>query len=387
MRQLRGARWQSEPGFRSLGWLIAREREDVLDDVPKLAAPGTVVLLGAGASVDAGLPTSLELHEQLTKTLPQLYSNLAKLVFAEGEDIDPERLFRVLEFLHVVETGGRPYDRRPVTDSPDVARLVKSWDSSIEEYLEYQKDTVRGGSTGRVIDGLWKALADIFLIPMLIGERQLGYLLQLVSAMRGQTIVTLNYDNAIEVAMSQAFAFSLDDDPRPRPTQPWFESNRSLRLIRLHGSLQWRRERRTGDVRVLSSDEVANFTRDGVADWDGDTPGVIFGGGNKLRPDGPYLDLYYEFRAALAEARQVVVIGYSFRDAHVNEALRRWFLSAQEGSVLRLSRITSEIPTVVLNWGDRRQVDLQLVAGPVWKTISRLVGPSPRLLGNENDDK
>jgi hypothetical protein len=359
----------------------------VLDDVPKLAAPGTVVLLGAGASVDAGLPTSIELHEQLTNTLPQLYSNLAKLVFSEGEDIDPERLFRVLEFLHAVETRGRPYDRRPVTDSPDVARLVKSWDSSIEEYLEYQKDTVRGGSTGRVIDGLWKALADIFLIPMLIEERQLGYLLQLVSAMRGQTIVTLNYDNAVEVAMSQAFAFSLDDDPRPRPTQPWFEPNRSLRLIRLHGSLQWRRERRTGEVRVLSSEEVANFTRDGVADWDGDTPGVIFGAGNKLRPDGPYLDLYYEFRAALAEARQVVVIGYSFRDAHVNEALRRWFLSAQEGSVLRLSRITSEIPAVVENWGDRRQVDLQLVAGPVQKTISHLVGPSPRLLGNENVDE
>ena len=65
--------------------------------------------------MDAGLPTSIELHEQLTKTLPQLYSNLAKLVFAEGEDIDPDPLFRVSEFLHVVETGGRPYDRRPVT--------------------------------------------------------------------------------------------------------------------------------------------------------------------------------------------------------------------------------------------------------------------------------
>jgi len=138
---------------------------------------------------------------------------------------------------------------------------------------------------------------------------------------------------------------------------------------------------------VLSSEEVANFTRDGVAGWDGDTPGVIFGAGNKLRPDGPYLDLYSEFRAALAEARQVVVIGYSFRDAHVNEALRRWFLSAQEGSVLRLSRITPEIPAVVENWGDRRQVDLQLVAGPVQKTISRLVGPSPRLLLNENVDE
>jgi hypothetical protein len=55
--------------------------------------------------------------------------------------------------------------------------------------------------------------------------------------------------------------------------------------------------------------------------------------------------------------------------------------------VLRVSRITSEIPAVVENWGDRRQVDLQLVAGPVQKTISRLVGPSPRLLADENVDE
>jgi len=37
-----------------------------------------------------------------------------------------------------------------------------------------------------------------------------------------------------------------------------------------------------------------------------------------------YLDLYREFKDVLAEDRQVIVIGYSFRDAHVNEAVRRW---------------------------------------------------------------
>jgi hypothetical protein len=316
-----------------------------------------------------------------------LYSELAQLVFKDGEDIDPERLFRVLEFLHAVETADRPDDRRPVTDSLDIARLVGSWDSSIEDYLDYQKDTVRGSPTGRVIDALWKALADIFLIPMLIGDRQLGYLFQLVSAMRGQTIVTLNYDNTIEVAMSQALTFSLDDGPYPRPPQSWFEPNKSLRLLRLHGSLQWRQDWRTGEIRVLMPEEVANFSRDGVAYWEGDTPGVIFGARNKLRPDGPYLDLYAEFRAALAGARQVVVIGYSFRDAHVNEALRRWFLSAPEGSVLKLSRMTSEIPAVVDNWGHRRQVDLQLVPGPARETMARLVAPGPRLLGDENVDE
>jgi hypothetical protein len=319
--------------------------------------------------------------------LPGLYSNLARLVFKDREDIDPERLFRVLEFLHAVETTGRPHDRRPVIDSPDIARLVGTWDSSIEEYLAYEKNTVRGGATGRTIDALWKALADIFLLPMLNRERHLDYLLQLVSAVRGQTIVTLNYDNAIQVAMSQALTFRLDDGPYPRPPQSGFEPDRSLRLIRLHGSLQWRRDRQTGEIRVLTPEEVAEFSRDGVAHWDGDTPGVIFGAGNKLRPDGPYLDLYYQFRAVLAETRQVVVIGYSFRDAHVNEALRRWFLNAPEGSVLRLSRMTPKIPAFVDEWDNRREVDLQLIPGPARETMTQLVAPGPRLLRNEEVDE
>jgi hypothetical protein len=84
---------------------------------------------------------------------------------------------------------------------------------------------------------------------------------------------------------------------------------------------------------------------------------VIFGAGNRLRPDGPYLDLYREFKDVLAEDRQVIVIGYSFRDAHVNEAVCRWVLEhGQEGALLRIGSLTDVVPPIVNRWMDEREL-------------------------------
>ena len=88
-----------------------------------------------------------------------------------------------------------------------------------------------------------------------------------------------------------------------------------------------------------------------------------------------------EFVDALAAARRLVVIGYSFRDAHVNEALRRWFHAAPDGAVLRINRMTDGVPEAVHSWGTRRQVDLQLMPGSAKDLMERLVGPEPGLLG------
>ena len=55
-----------------------------------------------------------------------------------------------------------------------------------------------------------------------------------------------------------------------------------------------------------------------------EAPAVIFGGRSKLRADGPYLDLLREFVSALTGTEDLVVVGYSFRDDHVNEVVRTW---------------------------------------------------------------
>jgi hypothetical protein len=57
--------------------------------------------------------------------------------------------------------------------------------------------------------------------------------------------------------------------------------------------------------------------------------GVIFGGGNKLTAEGPFLDLLIRFRDALRLHRDLLVVGYSFRDDHVNHCILTWLLSPQ----------------------------------------------------------
>ena len=59
-------------------------------------------------------------------------------------------------------------------------------------------------------------------------------------------------------------------------------------------------------------------------------PALVFGEGAKLQAKGPFLGLLAEFERHLASPTQLVVIGYSFRDIHVNEVIRRW--TAQDTS-------------------------------------------------------
>lgn len=56
-------------------------------------------------------------------------------------------------------------------------------------------------------------------------------------------------------------------------------------------------------------------------------PAVVFGEGGKLQYEGPYLELLLAWSAQLREASDLLVVGYSFRDQHVNEAIARWLVA------------------------------------------------------------
>jgi len=55
-----------------------------------------------------------------------------------------------------------------------------------------------------------------------------------------------------------------------------------------------------------------------------DRPAVIFGAGNKLRAGGPYRSLLQHFEERLEGSQALLIVGYSFRDAHVNAILTEW---------------------------------------------------------------
>jgi hypothetical protein len=126
---------------------------------------------------------------------------------------------------------------------------------------------------------------------------------------------------------------------------PWHERMRrtkyncrlpgGVKLIKLHGSANWRSE--NGTTRALPASEMQEvlsgqwpyeevlFRRFPYrANSVEELPAVIFGGKNKLTAEGPFLDLFYQFRDAIRERTELIVIGYSFRDDHVNHVVSSW---------------------------------------------------------------
>jgi len=155
------------------------------------------------------------------------------------------------------------------------------------------------------------------------------------------TIATLNYDRSIENAaeLKGATYDTGIETWLARGEFEWREAD--LRLLKLHGSIDWvvkRPEFVSGElpaqqiVKVLDPAEKQRY----------DQSAVVFGEAEKLRSEGPFLELLLAWAAALKRAANLLVVGYSFllvvgysfRDQHVNE-LSLVGSTAHRGSGLR----------------------------------------------------
>jgi hypothetical protein len=104
-----------------------------------------------------------------------------------------------------------------------------------------------------------------------------------------------------------------------------FEPERDgLFLLKLHGSIDWMWERdvQTAErpmphsiIRRVGIEQI----RRGIV-----RPAVVFGQRNKLTAEGPFLDLLRAFQRELSRSAVLTVIGYSFRDPHINVYVSQW---------------------------------------------------------------
>ncbi|HST68099.1 MAG TPA: SIR2 family protein [Solirubrobacterales bacterium] len=135
------------------------------------------------------------------------------------------------------------------------------------------------------------------------------------------TVATLNYDRAIEVAGAGAGLEVHTGIGRWVQTGRWGWPATGLRLLKLHGSIDWVWEDDPPGRGRLPSRVVVQTEA-----WDDEArpPTVVFGARGKLRAEGPFLAALTEFEEQLGKADRLVVIGYSFRDDHVNQVVRRW---------------------------------------------------------------
>ena len=287
-----------------------------------------IVLLGAGASVDADLPDSKKMIDRIErlvlespdwKPYKDLYYYIkSSIFFADGlrgdfgDDVslNIERLANVLDEL-------------PQQERHSLYPFVGAWHPRLREVVGKDFESVHGfqRSIVEILRNDWVALRETekadYYKGLLHFQREYEYPLRVFS---------LNYDLCVEKTCGaenvQRGFF--------RRTWDWrmfgdsSEDTPPLLLYKLHGSTDWKR---FSDGRVKYRDTPSTIGHDEVA--------LIFGTSYKLQYTDPFLFLVYELRRwTLDSARIIVCIGYGFSDEHINGILTQSLLQNRKRKLL-----------------------------------------------------
>jgi hypothetical protein len=198
----------------------------------------------------------------------------------------------------------------------------------IDEFVRRSIGRSHGDGSAILADLRDEMLNSLFEVLHIDNKTAVSYLEPLVELSRMQgtlTIATLNYDRTIENVSE------LYDEQCDTLIEGWLESgtlasdSSGLKLLKLHGSIDWIFE---GEIGYLQHDQLPLRRLRQVDPSEKQyyaAPAVVFGEAGKLRAEGPFLELLLAWAAQLRKSIALLVVGYSFRDTHVNEIIARWF--------------------------------------------------------------
>lgn len=195
---------------------------------------------------------------------------------------------------------------------------------------------VPGGGViyGQARDFLYRELKNHVFIR---DNRDLSYLDPLViAAERDQfSIATLNYDNSIEL-VAKRLGIEIDNGLKAWRDRGEIGFGRfdAIPFRKLHGSITWSSVPDHGESKryPLPRLVIQEATNEEI-DQPEYKPALIFGGRNKLTAEGPFLELLRDFRERLNHSSNLMVIGYSFADDHINEILTQWLNKMEDARV------------------------------------------------------
>lgn len=327
-----------------------------------------MVLLGAGASREAGIPTATEMTKKIYSLFEQeskhnLYTRIIKFVIGallfqgtcEGKspfgEINIEDVFNAIDLLanrnelqaEALVDSWHPLINKFDTIKPspvplphdmqekemDKGKILWAFNSLINaiRHIEQTEDSSGEGNVFKKTQDLMiRKLVNFVWLKEL---NKIDYLKPLVSFIsqqkNGSAIATLNYDNTIELTAKE-LGLKIDTGIRYWIKRQSIFPVGDVILYKLHGSIDWKLEENEKDEqKPLPHDTIilkpSNFEN---LDY---RPAVIFGGRNKLTANGPFLDIFKQFEDQLKEAEILTVIGYSFQDEHVNAVITKWINS------------------------------------------------------------
>jgi hypothetical protein len=339
-----------------------------------------VVLLGAGASVEAGVPHAYGLTEEIysyfrhgvmggdfaVESSAVVGLVIGGLRFQRGlrnDDVSDARV-NVEDLFNAVEMLG---NRNMLEAAPFVGTwhpIVSDFDTLYArdvrggyDWSDRQKKPWEGAVFQRTNERMIRVLAQLVWVTEVEKIRYLSPLLRLLQKQADRLVVaSLNYDNTVE-CMARANGSECQTG-----IDGWSESGeldlsgKGLHLLKLHGSIDWALEDVEASdavlmphraVRQLTDEEVREaYAEVFLGDAPQIRPAIIFGGRNKLTADGPFLDILRAFRQELhkEDVDTLTVIGYAFRDPHVNVNISRWLNRSDKNTIRIVDPYFEESP-------------------------------------------
>jgi hypothetical protein len=294
-----------------------------------------VILLGAGCSSEAGIPTSNEMVRKIEDEILKAAKNkkfedlyyYVKSAITYGQNIQRkfdipfniEELMNVLLELekregNIIYPFIANWNNLLVELAGGKFNNVKEFKELINENLlrwvkvdNYQHDAEYYGNFYRFRDELQISLR----------------------------VFSLNYDLCFEKLSSPTVKLELgfDDEKVWNCERFEFDPNKQVDifLYKLHGSIDWKRD----NHQVIKCDAPV------------DQPLLIFGIPSKLQSYDPFLFYIYELRKYTLSSRLIITIGYGFGDEHINHLLQQ---ALQQRSKTRLFCVTKhDDPEAVKN--------------------------------------
>lgn len=346
-----------------------------------------MILLGAGASVEAGVPDTYGMTRKIAKLFrkdislkpysPIISFVVGGLLFQQGvkgEDplqgaVNVEELFNAVQLLaerNTLEAASFVGSWHSMVQELDRARLPEprfghrvyelirnefakerrsKWSISsglgghdfervFNDAFERMKDRPGDGEIfSETAESMIRELAKIVWIDQAECVTYLKPLVSLVDTQARLTVATLNYDNGIEQLTQSAgvpCTTGIDVWSRTGSFEP---SSSGVFLIKLHGSIDWALDRdqssedRPMPHSVIRQVDATQFDKSRFR------PAVVFGQRNKLTAEGPFLDLLRAFQHELSRSDILTIVGYSFRDDHVNEYISQWLNQSRERKI------------------------------------------------------
>ncbi len=273
-----------------------------------------IFLIGAGCSFDATIPTANKMVEDIENTLLpsdkqwQNYRDLyyyikSSILYADGIFGNFINSFNIEKFVNVLSELEKK-------ERNIVYPFIANWNNRLVDLagnefdnLKNLKELITSQLIGWITPHGYQQKAEYFK-GFYNFQRQIELSLRIFS---------LNYDLCFELSKPYDFNLELGFDESMIWNYLRFEDNPNsdvgIYLYKLHGSVTWLRE------------EKGNILKQ--AEHPQRKPDLIFGTYTKLQSIDPYLFYVYELRKYSLECKLIVVIGYSYGDAYINNLLKQ----------------------------------------------------------------